>query len=217
MLLHCGLCRLLLPNLVLMLPLDFKRGLLVLYGDCQFLKPIGTFYSSIYILFWQYCSCESLSLGHSFRALFYMMDYWNRSVDINSVYRLTHCPPAINLFLAAMFYCGLPFCQPFLKAATAVSRPLFLWHFCSEFWRPTPPPELASPDGTIPRNGPPSDLSHPNWNRLLILIFLCGLTSNLVRLFWAPWWPWKCRYWSLHIFFNWSLASWFQCHWLLLW
>lgn len=43
MLLHCGLCRLLLPNLVLMLPLDFKRGLLVLYGDCQFPKPIGTF------------------------------------------------------------------------------------------------------------------------------------------------------------------------------
>jgi hypothetical protein len=105
-----------------------------------------------------------------------MMDYWNRSVDINSVYRLTHCPPAINLFLAAMFYCGLPFCQPFLKAATAVSRPLFLWHF----WQPTPPPELASPDGTIPRNRPPSDLSHPTWNRLLILIFLCGLTSNLV-------------------------------------
>lgn len=48
MLLRCGLRRLLLPNLVLMLPRGFKRGLLVLYGACQFLKPIGTFYSSVY-------------------------------------------------------------------------------------------------------------------------------------------------------------------------
>lgn len=78
MLLHCGLCRLLLPNLVLMPPLDFKRGLLVLYGVCQFLKPIGTFKSSIYILSWQYCSCESWFLRH-FLELFHI--WWSIGVD----------------------------------------------------------------------------------------------------------------------------------------
>jgi len=50
MLLHGGLCRLLLLNPVLMLLLDFKRGLLVLYGDCQFLKPIGTLQFHLYVL-----------------------------------------------------------------------------------------------------------------------------------------------------------------------
>lgn len=50
MLLHGGLCRLLLLNPVLMLPLVFKRGLLVRYGDCQFLKPTGTLQFHLYFI-----------------------------------------------------------------------------------------------------------------------------------------------------------------------
>jgi hypothetical protein len=53
----------------------------------------------------------------------------------------------------------LPFCPPLLKAAAAVCHPLFRWHF----WQPTRPLELASPDGTVPRKVPLSDLWHTTW------------------------------------------------------
>ena len=48
----CGFFRLLLHNPVQMHLLAFKRGLLVLFGDCQYQKPIGmckVFISNLFI------------------------------------------------------------------------------------------------------------------------------------------------------------------------
>lgn len=95
-----------------MLLLDFKRGQLVLYGDCQFLKPIGT-KSFMYILSRQYCLYTSWFLRHLFRTLLNMIlsigvDTW--STGIFYLFRLWPMYCIILQCIAFQFFNFREFC-----------------------------------------------------------------------------------------------------------